>query len=113
MILWIDAQISPKIAKWVEDTFSIKTYHISEFKLTQTTDREIFLKAKQNSTDETICILTKDIDFVLLLEQYKVPPKIIWLTSGNASNEKIKLTLSKALKEALHLLNQEDLIEIR
>lgn len=113
MIIWVDAQLSPKIAKWIAEFFQIETYHVSEFNLTEASDREIFLKAKSNPSKDNIYILTKDIDFVFLLDQYKSPPKIIWLTSGNASNDKVKATLSQSLLKALELLKEENLIEIR
>jgi predicted nuclease of predicted toxin-antitoxin system len=30
-------------------------------------------------------VITKDVDFVTLLERHGSPPKIIWLTCGNTS----------------------------
>ncbi|MBK8397746.1 MAG: DUF5615 family PIN-like protein [Leptospiraceae bacterium] len=113
MIIWVDAQLSPKIAKWITETFHIESHHVSNLNLTEASDREIFLKAKSNTSNDNICILTKDIDFVFLLDQYKSPPKIIWLTSGNASNEKIKATLSQSLLKAIEFLKEENLVEVR
>ena len=58
-------------------------------------------------------VLTKDSDFVSLLERLDAPPKIIWLTCGNTSNANLKVILSKTLQVAIDLLEGgEKIIEI-
>lgn len=58
--------------------------------------------------------MTKDSDFVQLLDQYGAPPQIIWLTCGNTSNANLKLVLGHTLTQALALLEAgEKLVEIR
>ena len=39
-------------------------------------------------------IVTKDIDFLRLLERHGPPPQILWLTCGNTSNERLVEILS-------------------
>lgn len=57
--------------------------------------------------------MTKDSDFVLLLERFGPPPNVILLTCGNTSNDSLKRILTKTLSEALQLLDQGDsLVEI-
>jgi len=51
----------------------------------------IFFKAKA----ETVVVMTKDSDFVNLLEKYGPPPKLIWTTSGNTSNKTLKEILKR------------------
>jgi predicted nuclease of predicted toxin-antitoxin system len=59
-------------------------------------------------------VLTKDSDFVRLLERYGPPPKIILLTCGNTSNANLKVILDSTLRDAIKLLNGgEELVEIR
>jgi predicted nuclease of predicted toxin-antitoxin system len=57
--------------------------------------------------------MTKDSDFVSLLERFDSPPKIIWLTCGNTSNANLKIILSKTLQDAIDLLESgEKIVEI-
>lgn len=58
-------------------------------------------------------MLTKDSDFVLLLEQLGPPPQIPWLTVGNTSNARLREVLSKSFPNAQTLLLRgEPLVEI-
>jgi predicted nuclease of predicted toxin-antitoxin system len=57
--------------------------------------------------------MTKDSDFVDLVERLGAPPQIIWLTCGNTSNDRLREILSSTLAEALDLLSSgEKLVEI-
>jgi predicted nuclease of predicted toxin-antitoxin system len=57
--------------------------------------------------------LTKDADFSQLLAQHGPPPKILWLTCGNTSNENVCRILSSALAAALKMLESgEAIVEI-
>ncbi len=57
--------------------------------------------------------MTKDSDFVSLLDRFGSPPKIIWLTCGNTSNSNLKIILSKTLQTAIELFdNGEEIVEI-
>jgi predicted nuclease of predicted toxin-antitoxin system len=72
-------------------------------------DEEIFLAAKK----ENAVVMTKDSDFVLLLDRFGTPPQIIWLTCGNTSNASLKEILTKQLSQAIEFLERgEDLVEI-
>ena len=82
MIIWIDAQFSPAIAKWLAKTFSIEAVAVRDLHLREAKDREIFDAARQSNA----VVMTKDSDFVLLLEQNGPPPQVIWVTCGNTSN---------------------------
>jgi len=48
--------------------------------------------------------MTKDSDFVRVLEVNGSPPKVIWLASGNTSNSRLKEILTDTLEKALELL---------
>lgn len=56
--------------------------------------------------------MTKDEDFVSLLEQKGPPPKIIWITCGNTSNAYLKDLFLELLSQAIQLLERESLVEI-
>jgi predicted nuclease of predicted toxin-antitoxin system len=57
--------------------------------------------------------MTKDSDFVDLVERLEAPPQIIWLTCGNTSNDRLREILSSTLADALELLGSgEELVEI-
>ena len=72
-------------------------------------DRDIFLAAREAEA----VVLTKDSDFVLLLEQLGPPPQVIWLTVANTSNARLKEVLSKSFPAVQSLLlGGEPLVEI-
>ena len=107
--IWIDAQLSPLLAKWITDEFNISCTHVRDVGLTNSTDKEIFLEARKINA----IVITKDSDFLDLLLALESPPKIIWLTCGNTSNEKLKSIFKQKLPEALTTLGGDaDLVEI-
>lgn len=109
MTIWIDAQLSPLVAKWVEDRFGIETVPVRELGFRDAKDIQIFRAARE--ADATI--LTKDADFPHLLSRHGAPPKVLWLTCGNTSNTRLQAILTRALPEALALLESgEDLVQI-
>jgi predicted nuclease of predicted toxin-antitoxin system len=57
-------------------------------------------------------VLTKDEDFINLISQKGSPPKIIWITCRNTSNERMREILTQHLQNALTLLQTTDLVEI-
>ena len=57
--------------------------------------------------------MTKDSDFVLLLDRLGPPPQVIWVTCGNTSNARLREILTNTLPKALELLDAgERLVEI-
>ncbi len=109
MKIWIDAQLSPAIAFWIENNFEVESFALRDLGLRDAEDLEIFSEAKKADA----VVLTKDSDFVSLLERFDSPPKIIWLTCGNTSNANLKIILSKTLQDAINLLESgEKIVEI-
>jgi predicted nuclease of predicted toxin-antitoxin system len=109
MTIWIDAQMSPAIAAWISSNFAVKAVAIRDLGLRDATDKEIFKAAKR----EDAIVMTKDSDFILLLDKFGSPPQVIWVTCGNTSNARLKEILSSTLPKALELLkSSEDLVEI-
>ena len=109
MILWIDAQLSPYLAPWLASEFNVEVKPVRELGLRDAGDRDIFLAAREAGT----VVMTKDRDFVLLLEQLGAPPQVLWITLGNTSNTHLKESLSKSFSVAQELLLRgEPLVEI-
>ena len=47
MTLWLDAQLPPQLAKWIQQTFAINAIAIRELGLRDATDSTIFDAAKR------------------------------------------------------------------
>ena len=110
MKIWVDAQLSPAIAVWISGNYPVESSAVRDLELRDAEDSEIFFRAKQ----EGAVVLTTDSDFVFLLDRFGPPPKIIWLTSGNTSNKRLREIQNRSLSEALRLFEQGDeLVEIR
>ena len=57
--------------------------------------------------------MTKDSDFVHLLERHGAPPQVVWLTCGNTSEAALRAVLELAWPAATALLMAgEPLVEI-
>ncbi len=110
MTIWIDAHLSPAIAVWITSTFDITASALRDVGLRDAEDAEIFEAAKVSN----VILMTKDGDFVDLVDRLGSPPQIIWLTCGNTSNAQLQEILSATLLDALELLQSgEPLVEIR
>lgn len=109
MTIWVDAQLSPMIAIWMRKEFSVNAIPLRDLGLRDASDLDIFFEARENGA----ALLTKDSDFILLLERLGPPPPIIWLTCGNTSNEILKSILGAVFSQAIRLLQSgERLVEI-
>lgn len=57
--------------------------------------------------------MTKDSDFLRLLERYGPPPSVLWVTLGNTSNARMREVLERTFPRAAELLaSGERLVEI-
>jgi predicted nuclease of predicted toxin-antitoxin system len=109
LILWLDAQLSPYLARWISDEFGIETHPVRDLGLRDAKDSEIFIAAREAGS----VVLTKDSDFVILLEQLGPPPQILWLTIGNTSNAHLREVMMKTFASAWELIQRrESLVEI-
>lgn len=109
MILWIDAQLSPALAPWIRANFGIETYAVRDLGLRDAKDPEIFLAAREAGA----VVMTKDSDFIVLLERFGPPPRVLWLTCGNTSNLKLREILGRNLLLAREMLESgERVVEI-
>ena len=109
MKIWIDAQISPIIANWLNSTYKVDAVAVRDLRLRDATDRDIFYSAREAQA----IVLTKDRDLVDLVIQFGPPPQILWITCGNTSNTKLKRILAQAWPSAITLLGAgEKIVEV-
>lgn len=109
MKIWVDAQLSPLIAQWLNSTYGVEAMAVRDLRLRDSRDRDIFLSAREAKA----IILTKDRDMADLVIQLGSPPQVLWLTCGNTSNFKLKTILTKAWPATENLLNAgEKIVEI-
>jgi len=109
MTIWVDAQLSPRLARWIADNFQVEAMPLRDLGLRDAEEEEIFAAARIAGA----IILTKDSDFVHLLERNGSPPRVLWLTCGNTSEAALQQILSRNLSTALNFLaDGENLVEI-
>ena len=105
----IDGQLPKKLSLWLKMEFDCEVFHINDLNLQFAEDKEVFEQAKKLNA----IIITKDRDFLKLQIRLGVPPKVIWVTSGNTSNKRLKQIFSKLFPKAIQLLKQgHNLVEI-
>lgn len=110
MKIWLDAQLPPALAPWLAQTFEIEAYSATFLGLERAADRQLFLAARESRA----VIMTKDSDFIRLLEELGSPPQVLLITAGNTSNAAMKRLLQEVWVEAAAMLRVgENLIEIR
>ncbi len=98
--IWVDAQLSPRIARWITENFPVVALAVRDLGLRDAADLQIFTAARAADA----IVLTKDIDFIRLQEQRGSPPKVLWLICGNTSNGALQQILTLHLAAALSLL---------
>ena len=89
--------------------FDLDALAVRDLGLRNAEDPDIFAAARAAG----VVVMTKDSDFVELLQRHGPPPQIIWLRSGNTSNARLKVLLTQALPAVLPMLEAgEPLVEI-
>lgn len=92
MKLLFDQNISFRLVKMISDIFP-EAKQIRELGLENFTDRQIWNFAKENE----YTIISFDSDFFDLSNLFGIPPKIIWLRTGNRKTSDLaKLILSRS-----------------
>lgn len=111
MTLWLDAQLPPALARWIgEQPWGVDAVAVREIGLRDVSDPEIFRRARAANA----VVMTKDRDFIRLLDEQGPPPQMIWLRLGNSSNAALQQVLTTTVSQALELLRSgESWVEIR
>lgn len=109
MIFWLDAQLPPALADFLEKQFEIEAVPLRTLGMRDAEDLEIFEKAR----DENVVLISKDSDFVELVQRLGPPPRLLWVTCGNVTNAHLCEIFEKLMPEALKMLEAgEAIIEI-
>lgn len=110
LLIWVDAQLPPKLTGWIDEPGSVRAVHVYELGLLNAEDREIYEKARLAGA----VVLTKDEDFVRIQDRRGAPPQLVWLTCGNLGNRQLERLLLARWPQALALLRSgEPLVEIK
>ena len=108
--IWIDAQLSPALAAWINRNYEeIEAQSVRAVELRDAGDEEIYRAARKAE----VIVMTKDSDFLNLLDRLGSPPKVIWVTCGNTSNQRMRQILNQTLHSAVDMLEgEEEIVEI-
>jgi len=90
--LLFDQNISPKIVKHINENFP-GSKQVRQVNLEDASDDDIFTFARTND----FTIVTFDSDFVDLNTVNGVPPKVIWLRTGNMTTKLIEGLIDKSV----------------
>ena len=92
-MIWVDAQISPTVAKWISAELGESAQSVRDLGLRNAKDKDIFAAARQAQA----IVLSKDADFTEMVDRLGPPPAVIWLTCGNTSNASLCMLLKSTL----------------
>ena len=99
MKIWVDAQLPPTLAVWLQETFPVEAFSLRYLGLRDALDFEIFEAAQREG--KGLVIMTKDSDFVDLVCRLDQLPQVLWLTCGNVTNRNLRRLLSDTFEQAL------------
>ena len=109
MIIWLDAHLSPSIARWIAETFAEECASARDLGLRDAIDPPIFAAARAAGAS----VMTKDADFAKMVERFGPPPRVIWLRCGNTSNAALKDLLVRELPACLvRLADGDSIVEL-
>ncbi len=100
MIFWVDAQLPPGLATWLTEQYGVQAVALRDLGLRDSEDAEIFRQARIADA----VLISKDADFVELIARHGTPPRLIWVTCGNVSNERLRSLFAATLPTALSRL---------
>lgn len=100
MIFWLDAQLPPQLALWIHERFGVEAVALRYIGLRDAPDGKIFDAARQAG----VVLVSKDIDFVDLVQRLGMPPQLLWVTCGNVTNARLKAVFEATFPAARELL---------
>ncbi len=87
-------------------TPSIECLPVRDLNLQRASDTEIFTAAR----NVNVVVMTKDGDFVDLVEQYGPPPQVVLVTCGNTSNARLRRLVQAAWPTIQAMLERGEMI---
>jgi predicted nuclease of predicted toxin-antitoxin system len=107
MTIWLDAHLDPELAPWLGVRFDVTAKPLREIGLRDADDIDLFEAARRFGN---IVIMTKDSDFVALVQRLGKPPQVLWLTCGNLSTLELQSLLSREFATALQALEAGQMV---
>ncbi len=86
MKIWLDAHLPPQLAPWASHTLGVEAHAVRDLGLRDAEDEAIFQAARRDGA----VVITKDADFLALLDRFGPPPQVIWLTCGSSGNSQLR-----------------------
>lgn len=80
----VDAQLPIALARMLEQ-HGHESKHVADLKMMQTSDRDIWIWAKQSES----ILISKDEDFVILHSAAEQPVPLIWIRVGNTRRKEL------------------------
>jgi predicted nuclease of predicted toxin-antitoxin system len=110
LIVWVDAQLPASLASWLRQTHHVDARHVKDLNQLTADDSAIFAAARSGGAS---VVMTKDEDFVQLVERRGPPPQVVWVTCGNVRNVELREILSSSWPRVAELLaSGEPLVEL-
>jgi predicted nuclease of predicted toxin-antitoxin system len=82
---------------------------VRDLGLRNATDRDIFAAART----ALAIIVSKDADFVSLIDQLAAPAQLLWVTCGNVSNDRLMEVFTKTFPLARAMIEAgEPIVEV-
>jgi predicted nuclease of predicted toxin-antitoxin system len=101
--------LPPAMARWLADSAGVEAKHTFELGLLGADDTHIWDAAREANA----VLVTKDNDMRDRVERLGPPPQIVWVTTGNISNQALRTLLAAVWPRAVELLREgESLLEI-
>jgi predicted nuclease of predicted toxin-antitoxin system len=108
--VWVDAQLPPSMAEWLAAEPGVEAQHTFAIGFLGASDQQIWDAART----ERAVIVSKDADFVDLVQRHGAPPQVVWVTTGNTTNAALRELIRVAWPYAVTLLRAgEPLVELR
>jgi predicted nuclease of predicted toxin-antitoxin system len=101
VIFWVDAQLPPALAHWLAERFRVEARAVRDLGLREAEDPVIFERAR---TGEDVVLISKDSDFIELITRRGPPPRLLWVTCGNVTNQRLRAVFAAVFQSACDLL---------
>jgi predicted nuclease of predicted toxin-antitoxin system len=88
-------ELPPVLARWLGEAPEVEATHTFELGLLGATDAAIFAAAREASA----VVVTKDADFVELVDRRGAPPQVVWVTTGNVTNAALRALVRRRGRE--------------
>ncbi|WP_252180302.1 DUF5615 family PIN-like protein [Endozoicomonas sp. 4G] len=108
-MLLLDENLSPKLVARINDAYP-GSLHVLHSRLDNSPDIEVWRYAKK----QKLTIVTKDKDFLHYAIQHGYPPKLVYLTTGNAKLSVIESVLleKEVIIKSFIKLDKESVLKI-